>query len=80
MSDHCDWQQLNDAIKATGAENIYVTHGYKSIYAKWLTEAYGLNAVEVDTLYENEGEELQEESLTDTVPQNNIDDSNTDGE
>jgi putative mRNA 3-end processing factor len=58
LSDHCDWQQLNTAIKATGAENIYVTHGYKSIYAKWLRDEYKLNAVEVDTLYE--GENIEE--------------------
>ena len=57
LSDHCDWNQLNEAIKATGAENIYVTHGYKSVYAKWLREHYGLNAAEVDTLYESEEED-----------------------
>jgi putative mRNA 3-end processing factor len=58
LSDHCDWQQLNDAIKATGAENIYVTHGYKSVFAKWLKEECGLNAYEVDTLYEDENEDI----------------------
>lgn len=54
MSDHCDWAQLNTAVKATCAENIYVTHGYKSIYAKWLQTEYGLNATEVETLYTGE--------------------------
>lgn len=54
MSDHADWQQLNTAVKGTGAQNIYVTHGYKSIYAKWVEEQYGLNATEVDTLYVGE--------------------------
>jgi putative mRNA 3-end processing factor len=57
LSDHCDWQQLNDAIKATGAENVYVTHGYKSVFAKWLREECGLHAYEVDTLYEAEENE-----------------------
>lgn len=57
LSDHCDWSQLNEAVKATGAENIYVTHGYKSVYARWLRETCGLNAVEVDTLYESGGED-----------------------
>ncbi len=51
VSDHADWQQLNNAIVATGAENIYITHGYKSVLAKWVREKYGLNAVELDTLY-----------------------------
>ncbi|MCW3105202.1 MAG: exonuclease of the beta-lactamase fold involved in processing [Bacteroidetes bacterium] len=58
LSDHCDWPQLNTAVLGTGAENIYVTHGYKSIYAKWLRDEYKLNAVEVDTLYE--GENIEE--------------------
>ena len=54
MSDHADWSGLNDAVLSTGAENVYVTHGYKSIYAKWLRENYRLNATEVETLFEGE--------------------------
>ncbi len=54
MSDHADWNGLNEAVLATGAEHIYVTHGYKSIYAKWLNQQFGLDAVTVDTLYEGE--------------------------
>lgn len=61
LSDHADWSELNLAVTATEAENIYVTHGYKSIYAKWLREHYHLNAIEVDTLYEDDLL-LQEES------------------
>jgi putative mRNA 3-end processing factor len=61
LSDHCDWPQLNEAVKLSGAENVYVTHGYKTVYAKWLRESYGLNAYEVDTLYENEEEALPAE-------------------
>jgi putative mRNA 3-end processing factor len=54
MSDHADWQGLNEAVKATGAENVYVTHGYKTVFASWLREHYQINAVEVDTLFEGE--------------------------
>ena len=54
MSDHADWQQLNRAVKETGAQDVYVTHGYKSVFAKWLEEAHGLNAREVETLYAGE--------------------------
>jgi len=54
LSDHCDWEQLNTAIKETGAYNIYVTHGYKSIYAKWAQDEYGVKATEVETLYTGE--------------------------
>jgi putative mRNA 3-end processing factor len=77
LSDHADWNQLNKAVTDTGAENIYVTHGYKSIYAKWLRDAYKLNAVEVDTLYEGENiEEVkpeESESATEiTTPDESI--------
>lgn len=61
LSDHADWNELNKAILATSAENVYVTHGYKSIYAKWLREEYGLNATEVDTLYTGEQLDNNEE-------------------
>lgn len=65
MSDHADWHSLNDAVLATGAENIYVTHGYKSIYAKWLRENYGLNAVEIETQFE--GESIENETPENTT-------------
>lgn len=62
LSDHCDFKQLNQAILATGAENIYVTHGYQPQYSQWLREAYQLRAVEVKTLFEAQlNEEIQEE-------------------
>ncbi len=54
MSDHADWQGLNEAVLATGAENVYVTHGYQNVFAKWLAEQHGLNATTVETLYEGE--------------------------
>ncbi len=53
LSDHADWSELNTAIKATGAENIYVTHGYSTIYSKYLREQ-GYNASVVETEYEGE--------------------------
>ncbi|HBF20243.1 MAG TPA: ligase-associated DNA damage response exonuclease [Cryomorphaceae bacterium] len=56
LSDHADWPGLNQAVKETGAENIYVTHGYKDIYARWLRESMKLNGQPVDTLYEDQGE------------------------
>lgn len=64
MSDHADWKGLNEAVLATGAENIYVTHGYKSAYAKWLNEQFGLNACTVDTLYEGEALEQEDTEIT----------------
>ncbi|MEL6620901.1 MAG: ligase-associated DNA damage response exonuclease [Pseudomonadota bacterium] len=38
ISDHADWPGLLDAIRATQAENIYVTHGYTDIFSRYLNE------------------------------------------
>jgi putative mRNA 3-end processing factor len=57
LSDHADWPGLNEAVISTGAENVYVTHGYKDVFARWLREEQGLNAQVVDTLFEGESVE-----------------------
>ena len=38
ISDHADWPGLLEAIKATHAENVYVTHGYTDIFSRYLNE------------------------------------------
>ena len=60
MSDHADWAGLNQAIAATGAERVFVTHGYTNAFRRWLEEqGYDAGIVEtefgVDDL-EEEGE------------------------
>ncbi len=64
LSDHADWEGLNTAIKATGAEEIFVTHGYTGIFRKWLLEQ-GYHAHEVSTEYEGEANELEEKNEED---------------
>ena len=59
VSDHADWPGLLDAIKSTGAENIYVTHGYTDIFARYLNEK-GFNAQIVATDFT--GESLDQSS------------------
>lgn len=49
LSDHADWNGLNMAIKETGAEKVWVTHGYTETYARWLRQQ-GLDARSVDSL------------------------------
>lgn len=47
LSDHADWQGLNDAIKATGASRVFVTHGYTAPFRHWLeTQGYDAGIVE----------------------------------
>src|SRR5690606_13330927 len=48
LSDHADWRGLEQAIVATDAEKIYVTHGFKDSYARWLNEK-GIAAESVAT-------------------------------
>lgn len=50
LSDHADWKGLINAIKATDAENIYVTHGFTKIFSKYLNEM-GWNASIVPTKF-----------------------------
>ncbi|MEL7159678.1 MAG: ligase-associated DNA damage response exonuclease [Bacteroidota bacterium] len=58
LSDHCDWPGLLEAIDLTGAENVYVTHGYTAIFSKYL-RSRGFNAVELETEYEGELAEIE---------------------
>jgi putative mRNA 3-end processing factor len=63
LSDHADWTGLISAIKGTGCESVYITHGYTSVFSRWLQE-HGYDAHEVKTLYgeENEAPEVIEAS------------------
>ena len=38
ISDHADWTGLLSAIRETGADHIYVTHGYTDVFARYLQE------------------------------------------
>ena len=57
LSDHADWKGLNDAIRATGAETIHVTHGYTKVFKRWLEEE-GYQANVVPTKFIDEKESL----------------------
>ncbi|GLT07789.1 ligase-associated DNA damage response exonuclease [Sulfitobacter porphyrae] len=53
ISDHADWSGLLSAIKETGAENIYVTHGYTDVFTRYLNEN-GWQAQVIPTQFEGE--------------------------
>lgn len=55
ISDHADWPGLNAAIKATGCERVFVTHGYTSVFRRWLQEQ-GYDAGIVETEYGDDAE------------------------
>ena len=53
VSDHVDWAGMNTAISETGAEKIFVTHGYTAVAQKWLT-SQGYHARVVETEFEGD--------------------------
>ncbi len=55
LSDHADWEGLNQTISATGAETIFATHGYTEVFKRWLL-SQGYDAHVVKTAYEGERE------------------------
>lgn len=60
LSDHADWNSLQQAIKETGAEKIIVTHGFTSTFARWLSDQ-GYDAEEARTDYGEEEIEAEHE-------------------
>ena len=58
LSDHADWKGLLDSIKATGAERVFVTHGFKSQLSRYLNEQGIAVAAEVKTEFGENEEEL----------------------
>lgn len=66
FSDHADWEGLNTAVEETGADHVFVTHGYSTIFSKWL-QSKGIKATAVQTEFEGELSEIGEgnKELTD---------------
>jgi putative mRNA 3-end processing factor len=56
ISDHADWQGLLQAIQATEAEKVYVTHGQTAVFARYLNEI-GIAAEEIKTAFGQEEED-----------------------
>ncbi|MEL7089032.1 MAG: DNA ligase-associated DEXH box helicase, partial [Planctomycetota bacterium] len=50
---------LNTAIRETGAERVYVTHGYTSVFARWLRDQ-GYDGRILETEFEGESLETPE--------------------
>lgn len=62
LSDHADWKALLTAVKETGAEKVFVTHGFQHAFSRYLNEQ-GIAAGEVKTEYGGEEEETANEPL-----------------
>lgn len=55
LSDHADWNGLLGAIAATGAQEVWATHGYSSVLVRWLSE-HGIESRAIKTAFEGEEE------------------------
>lgn len=64
LSDHVDWPQLLAAIDATGAERVWVTHGFTGPVVQWLTER-GLEARVMATRWEGERDDAAVDAAAD---------------
>jgi putative mRNA 3-end processing factor len=55
LSDHADWHGLLTAVRATEASCVYVTHGFQSVFSRYLNET-GISSFEVKTAFSNAGD------------------------
>ena len=55
LSDHVDWPALLATIEATGAEHVWVTHGFREPVVRWLLER-GIDALSVASHWEGDDE------------------------
>lgn len=62
LSDHADWPGLLEAISATGAQRVFVTHGYSDPLVRWLCD-HGIDAKTLITRFTGE------EGSAETEPQ-----------
>lgn len=69
LSDHADWPGLMNAIGATGAQQVIVTHGQIPVLVRWLNEQ-GLDASAFETEYGDEevGDSQPAEARTEAEP------------
>jgi putative mRNA 3-end processing factor len=63
VSDHADWPGLLATTEATGAEMIWLTHGYTAVVARWLREQ-GKDAHAVATHFEGDRDDAVEPAGT----------------
>jgi putative mRNA 3-end processing factor len=68
VSDHADWNGLISAVKASEAEQVYVTHGSQAVFAKYLNEI-GIKADELKTEYGEEAMAKAEQESEKVVEQ-----------
>jgi len=69
LSDHVDWGGLMETIRATGAERIGVTHGYRAAVTRYLRDN-GWDAWSIETRFEGEAADARNEDETESEEEN----------
>jgi len=69
LSDHADWECLLRTVKATGAERVFVTHGFQATFSRYLNEEGIAIAAEVKTEYGTEDEDAPKPEENETAEQ-----------
>jgi hypothetical protein len=67
LSDHVDWPSLLAATRATEAECVLVTHGYREPVVRWLVE-HGVEAKVVASQWEGDEASPAEDEENDVQP------------
>jgi putative mRNA 3-end processing factor len=67
LSDHADWSGLLEAVRASGAERVFVTHGFQSAFSRYCNEEKIAIAAEVKTQFGNEEEETSDKAIEESV-------------
>ena len=63
LSDHADWPSLLATIEGTGAEQVWVTHGFTTVMTRWFEEK-GVSVKSVPTYWEGEQDDAPVEETT----------------
>ena len=66
LSDHADWKGLLQAIDATTAQKVFVTHGFQAAFSRYLNEK-GFEAAEVKTEFGEEDNEAINQLAEDQI-------------
>jgi putative mRNA 3-end processing factor len=72
LSDHADWDGLLQTVRECGASQVWVTHGFAPILARYLAEQ-GIAAAPLATAFQGESATDEGEPATDALPETNTD-------
>ena len=67
LSDHADWNGLLEAVRATGAERVFVTHGFQAAFSRYCNEEHIALTAEVKTQFGNEEEETSDKAVEESA-------------